>query len=55
VRLYLNPVAEIDNVHGQRNIGWRIRHASGKALQVFDGPMDLLMVRSDMPSTMYLF
>jgi len=26
-----------------RNITWRIRHASGKALHVFDGPMDLLM------------
>jgi len=26
-----------------RNIGWRIRRASGKALHVFDGPMDLLM------------
>jgi len=26
-----------------RNITWRIRHSSGKALHVFDGPMDLIM------------
>ena len=47
VRLHLNSVAdylEINAVHEQRNITWRIRHASRKELHVFDGPMDLLMV-----------
>jgi hypothetical protein len=47
VCLHLNSVAEylkIDDILLQRNVIWRIRHASRKELQVFDGPIDLLMV-----------